>query len=116
MTWRSLPALLLVLAMLPVRAADLTEADAAFDAGDSARALALYDDALRTEPDAIPALVRSGMLLSWDKKYAEAITRYDHVLRLEPGHPQASLERAKVLSWSGNNETRSRRRSVSRAR
>jgi tetratricopeptide (TPR) repeat protein len=93
---------LLLLGALPARA-DLVEADAAFDAGDHARALALYDDVLRESPDAVPALVRSGMLLSWDKKYPEAIARYDHVLRLEPGHAQASLERAKVLSWSGKN-------------
>jgi len=97
---------LLVLAAflaLPVRAADLAEAEAAFDAGDQARALALYEDVLREAPDTVPALVHSGMLLSWDKKYAEALQRYDRALRLEPGHPQASLERAKVLSWSGKN-------------
>jgi Flp pilus assembly protein TadD len=101
MRWRGL--LLVLVLSFPARAADLAEAEAAFEAGDQARALALYDEVLRDAPDSIPALVHSGMLLSWDKKYAEAITRYDRVLRLEPGHAQASLERAKVLSWSGKN-------------
>ncbi len=95
--------LLLLLLFSSARAADLAEAEAAFEAGDQARALALYEEVLRDAPDAVPALVHSGMLLSWDKKYAEAIQRYDRALRLEPGHPQASLERAKVLSWSGKN-------------
>jgi tetratricopeptide (TPR) repeat protein len=101
MRWRGLVMVLLL--SLPARAADLAEAEAAFEAGDQARALALYDEVLKEAPDTVPALVHSGMLLSWDEKYAEAIARYDRALRLEPGQPQALLERAKVLSWSGKN-------------
>ena len=97
------PILIVLLVFVPAHGADLAEAEAAFEAGEQARALALYEDVLRDAPDTVPALVHSGMLLSWDKKYAEAIQRYDRALRLEPGHPQASLERAKVLSWSGKN-------------
>ena len=46
MRWCRLFLISLLLA-LPVRAADLAEAEAAFQAGDQARALALYEEVLR---------------------------------------------------------------------
>ena len=71
----------------------------AFDAGDNARALALYDEILAANPGDINALLRSGKLLSWDRRYDEALARYDAALTREPhnsGGP--SSERAKVLA------------------
>jgi tetratricopeptide (TPR) repeat protein len=97
-----LGAALLVAALVagPAQAAsDTSAADAAFGAGDHPRALSLYDEVLAADPDNVHALVRSGMLLSWDLRYSEAVARYERVLALDPHHRVAALERAKVLSW-----------------
>jgi len=84
----------------PAAASDpASEADAAFEAGDPARALALYDQVLASDPDQAQALMRSGLLLSWDGRYDEAIARYDRLLAIDPDGRAAALERAKVLSW-----------------
>jgi tetratricopeptide (TPR) repeat protein len=83
----------------PVLAADTAEADAAFDAGDHARALELYERVLSVDPDNAHALLRSAMLLSWDRKFTEAVRRYDRLLDLNPRDRKAAFERAKVLSW-----------------
>jgi tetratricopeptide (TPR) repeat protein len=81
-------------------APDREAADAAFDAGDTTRALALYDEILAADPGDINALLRSGKLLSWDRKYDEALARYDVALTREPHNTEVELERAKVLLWS----------------
>lgn len=80
------------------------DADAAFEAGDHDAALVLYDRVLADSPEDVTALVRSGMLLSWRKRYDEAVARYDRALAIDPSHPRASLERAKVLSWAGRTD------------
>ena len=91
----------LVAAAPVVRAApDPEAAKAAFDAGLSTKALALYDEILAANPDDIDALLRSGKLLSWDRKYDEALARYDRALTLEPHNESVLLERGKVLLWS----------------
>ncbi len=82
-------------------APDPAAADAAFDAGDTARALALYDEILAANPGDVNALLRSGKLLSWDQRYDEALARYDRALTREPKNSSVELERAKVLLWSG---------------
>ena len=76
-----------------------SEADAAFAAGEHTRALSLYDQVLASEPNDAQALMRSGLLLSWDRKFDEAIERYDRLLAIDPERRDAALERAKVLSW-----------------
>ena len=84
-----------------VRAApDPEAAEAAFEAGDSARALPLYDEILAENPGDVDALLKSGKLLSWDRKYDEALARYDRALTREPGNTAVLLERGKVLLWS----------------
>jgi len=88
---------------VPVRAeatADPAAADEAFDAGDNAKALALYDEILAANPGDINALLRSGKLLSWDRKYDEALARYDRALARDPGNIAVLVERGKVLLWS----------------
>jgi tetratricopeptide (TPR) repeat protein len=104
-TERLLAALLLGAALFgdPSRAwaaADPAAADEAFDAGDNANALALYDEILAGDPGNIHALLRSGMLLSWDRKYDDALARYEKALTREPHNEQVLLERGKVLLWS----------------
>ncbi len=78
----------------------LEAADAAFAAGDEARALELYDQVLAQDAENTQALIRSAMLLSWRRSFAEAIARYDRVLAKSPENGPALHERAKVLSWS----------------
>jgi tetratricopeptide (TPR) repeat protein len=91
-----------VLALAPgLRAApDKAAADAAFDAGESAKALALYDEILAENPNDVDALLRSGKLLSWDRRYDEALARYEKALALDPHNESVLLERGKVLLWS----------------
>ena len=92
---------LLSIAAPSLRAApDPAAADAAFDAGDSARALVLYDEILAADPNDANALLRSGKLLSWDRKYDEALARYERALTRDPKNSEVELERAKVLLWS----------------
>ena len=61
-------AVALMVAPARTLAADVAAADEAFDAGDNTTALALYDEVLATTPNDVHALLRSGMLLSWDRK------------------------------------------------
>ena len=95
-------AAILALALLAVTqaAADDAAADAAFDAGDNVKALALYEEVLAQSPNDVHALVRSGMLLSWDRRFDEALARYGRALTIDPKEPKARLERAKVFLWS----------------
>lgn len=79
--------------------ADLALADQAFAAGDQDEALRYYERALEQDPEQPHALLRSGMLLSWDRRFDEALERYDRLLASEPHNQRALLERAKVLSW-----------------
>jgi tetratricopeptide (TPR) repeat protein len=90
----------LLVAAPPSRAADVAAADAAFDAGDHAGALRLYDAVLAEDPGNVQALLRSGMLLSWDRKYEDALERYERALTREPRNEKVLLERGKVLLWS----------------
>ncbi|HJQ98037.1 MAG TPA: tetratricopeptide repeat protein [Candidatus Polarisedimenticolaceae bacterium] len=95
-------AAILSLALLAVTQAraDNAAADAAFDAGNNAKALSLYEEVLASTPNDVHALVRSGMLLSWDRRFDEALSRYDRALSIDPANPKAQLERAKVFLWS----------------
>jgi tetratricopeptide (TPR) repeat protein len=93
--------------LAPPRAAtalDPAAADEAFDAGENAKALELYDQILARAPYDVHALLRSGMLLSWDRRYDEALARYDKALTIEPRDTRVKLERGKVLLWSGHYE------------
>jgi tetratricopeptide (TPR) repeat protein len=82
-------------------AADPVAADAAFDAGENAKALELYDAVLAERPGDVHALLRSGMLLSWDRKYDDALDRYERALSRDPDNERVLLERGKVQLWSG---------------
>ncbi|HEX4824605.1 MAG TPA: tetratricopeptide repeat protein [Candidatus Polarisedimenticolaceae bacterium] len=93
-------ALLLALFLATTARADIASADAAFDDDDHVQALKLYDEVLAEDPSNVHALLRSGMLLSWDKKYDDALARYERALTREPKNPDVLLERGKVFLWS----------------
>ncbi len=92
-------ALALAIPVLAGAETDLAQADRAFEAGDHAAALTGYERVLEQDASNPHALLRSGMLLSWERRYDEALERYDRLLAREPDNERASLERAKVLSW-----------------
>lgn len=79
----------------------LARARAAAAAGDTARAVALYDGLLAGAPDDVTLLNESAQQLSWAGRYDEALARYQRVLSARPDDRFALVERAKVLSWSG---------------
>lgn len=105
-TWRAaLLGLALCTTIVPgASAADadaLAQARAAAAAGDTARAVALYDGLLGAAPDDVTLLNESAQQLSWAGRYDEALARYERVLSARPDDRFARVERAKVLSWSG---------------
>jgi len=72
----------------------LQAADESFDAGDYPVALALYDQLLATDPGNVHALLRSGLIHSWESRYDDALQRYARLLELDPGNRAALRERA----------------------
>ena len=74
-------------------------ADAAFDARDIPRALALYSEAVQADPRDGHALVRYGMLLSWTGELAAAVEILDRALALDPHDHEARRQRAWALAW-----------------
>jgi len=94
---------LMLLAATPVTfaAPDLAAAQEAFDAGENDRALTLYDEILAADPANVEALLRSGMLLSWSRRFDEALGRYERALAVDPTNSKVQLEKGKVLLWSG---------------
>ncbi|HKQ60747.1 MAG TPA: tetratricopeptide repeat protein [Candidatus Polarisedimenticolaceae bacterium] len=81
-------------------AGPLEEADAAFESGEHARALARYDDVLASEPNNLRALVRSARLLSWDNHFEAALERYGRARAVAPDDRDAALGEATVLAWA----------------
>ncbi len=79
--------------------AELAAADAAFDTGDTARALELYSKVVEADPDDEHALVRYGTLVSWTGEFAAAVKLLDRALAINPGNEAARRQRAWALAW-----------------
>ena len=77
-------------------------ADAAWWAGDTERARALYAARLERDSADAAALHRVALLSAWDERYPEALALLDRLLRLEPGNLDARVDRARVLAWRGD--------------
>ena len=86
-------------ACLPVWAGLAEDADRAWNSGDHAKALRLYDRVLGEQPEEFLALLRSAKLLSWSNRFDEAIERYDRAIAVDPNNRDAVLGRAQTLSW-----------------
>jgi spermidine synthase len=67
-----------------IASALVRRADEVAGAGDATAALALLDEALRENPESVPALRLAANLLVGAGRVAEARRRYEEVLRLEP--------------------------------
>ena len=79
--------------------------NALYDAGDFAAALAAYDLALQTEPQAAALHYGRANSLVMLRRMDEGISAYDRCLALTPGHPLAQYNRANALvqlqRWQG---------------
>ncbi len=79
--------------------------NALYDAGDFAAALAAYDLALQTEPQAAAVHYGRANSLVMLRRMDEGISAYDVCLALAPGHPLAQYNRANALvqlqRWQG---------------
>jgi tetratricopeptide (TPR) repeat protein len=88
--------------LLPRRAAaQLPEAEDAFNRGDFRAARALYDSALALDSLNPRALFRLATLDSWDGKLKRSLARFAVLRRIEPLQPDEMVSHARVLSWSG---------------
>lgn len=75
----------------------LQEANAAFNRGDFARALAGYKKILESDPQNLEALTQIGMLLARGEHHDEAIETFDKVLDIQPNYPHALFEKGLVF-------------------
>jgi len=82
-------------------AAQLPEAEDAFNRGDFRAARALYDSALALDSLNPRALFRLATLDSWDGKLKRSLARFAVLRRIEPLQPDEMVSHARVLSWSG---------------
>jgi tetratricopeptide (TPR) repeat protein len=88
--------------LLPrLAAAQLPEAEDAFDRGDFRAARVLYDSALALDSLNPRALFRLATLDSWEGKLKRSLARFALLRRLERNDPDEMVAHARVLSWSG---------------
>ena len=88
--------------LLPcLAAAQLPEAEDAFNRGDFRTARVLYDSALRLDSLNPRALFRLATLDSWDGKLKRSLARFAVLRRIERNVPDEMIAHARVLSWSG---------------
>lgn len=71
------------------------------EAGDSAKALAAYERALKTKPNAIDLRLRVMALLSRDGRLEEVIAQYRALIRVAPREPRFVIELAQLLMETG---------------
>jgi len=91
--------LTLLLAASPLAAQD--PADSAWNAGAHDRARVLYGQRVTADSSDEQALHRLGLLLAWNREYADAVRLLDRLLVVAPGR-SSQLDRANVLAWSGD--------------
>jgi tetratricopeptide (TPR) repeat protein len=70
--------------------------------GDSDKALADYDEAVRLQPDVATAFNGRGGIYNDRKEYDRAIAQFDEALRLRPGNPQFHNNRGNA--WLGKRD------------
>lgn len=90
--WAGKPAVLLRLADLCKRQPDLAGAEE------------LYRQALRQDPEFLPAQLGLAELLGWTKQYDESVKLSRQILAVHPDNRAARLNLARVLSWKGQRE------------
>ena len=78
-------------ACLPVWAGAAEDADRAWNTGDHASALNLYERVLVDHPQDFQALLRSAKILSWTMRFDAAVKRYDRAIAVKPDDREALL-------------------------
>jgi len=73
------------------------EASAAFDRGEFEQAIALYEQALKLQPDSVPIRTDLGVALVRLGRYTEAINNYEQALKRDPENKVVRLDLA--LAW-----------------
>jgi tetratricopeptide (TPR) repeat protein len=91
----------LALLLPSLAAAQLPEAEDAFNRGDFRTARVLYDSALALDSLNPRALFRLATLDSWDGKLKRSLARFAVLRRVEPNQPDEMIAHARVLSWTG---------------
>jgi tetratricopeptide (TPR) repeat protein len=92
---------LLGLACAGALAAQLPEAEDAFQRGDYRTARALYDSVLARDSLSPRALYRLAILDSWDGKLQQSLARFATLRRVDPADADVMVAQARVLSWAG---------------
>ncbi len=73
------------------------EANSAYDRGDVPRAISLYQQVVRLQPDSVPARTNLAVALAHDGRYQEAILQYQEALKRDPRNSMVRLNLA--LAW-----------------
>jgi tetratricopeptide (TPR) repeat protein len=90
-------ALLVLVAPL---AAQLPDAEAAFQRGDYRAARAAYERVLVADPTNVRSLYQLAILDSWDGKLARSLERFGRLRRLAPRDGDIMVAQARVLAWA----------------
>jgi tetratricopeptide (TPR) repeat protein len=90
-------ALLVLVAPL---AAQLPEAEAAFQRGDYGAARAAYERVLAADSTSVRALYQLAILDSWDGKLGRSLERFARLRRLAPRDGDIMVAQARVLAWA----------------
>jgi tetratricopeptide (TPR) repeat protein len=72
-------------------------ATAAYDRGEVAQAISLYEQVIRLQPDSVAARTDLGVALVHEGRYSEGIAQYQEALKHDPGNLVARLDLA--LAW-----------------
>ncbi|MFB3922867.1 MAG: tetratricopeptide repeat protein [Terriglobia bacterium] len=73
------------------------EAEAAYQRGDLRRAIALYEELVKLQPDSVPLRTDFGVALARAGRYGEAVTQYREALKRDPANATVRLNLA--LAW-----------------
>ena len=73
------------------------QASNAYDRGEIAKAISLYEQLLKLQPSLLQARVDLGVALVHEGRYSEGIAQYEEILRRDPGNSVARLDLA--LAW-----------------
>jgi len=96
------PAALIALAILPQRlAAQVAEADAAWNQGRYAAAREAYLRALAQDPASVRAAYRLGVLAAWDGNLDSALALLAKARAADPADPDVRAMQAQILTWAG---------------
>jgi len=82
---------------------DQKAAEAAWNRGETAKAIVLYEEVLALDPDNREALLRTAQVLGSKQKHAEALARYERVLLKNPEDVDAILGKTGALVSLGVN-------------